>query len=154
MFTDLITSIDTFGLISPTMSNIQKMEVLEWYLKNEITAKKPEDYDYEHIFGQGVYIRRLKIPAGDLVIGMQHKTFHLNRIVSGHGFVMSGYFASNVRAGFRFYSDVGDKKIVMALTDMTYETRHVTSETDLEKLKQATVCESDLSWIEELLCLG
>lgn len=155
MFTELIESIDVHGIISPSMSNIQKIEVIEWYLKNsDFQVKFAGEYDYEHIFQKGLYIRRLYIPAGDMVIGMLHNTFHINKIISGDGIVMNGNFITNVSSGFEFYSDAGDKKALVAITDIVYETQHVTNETDLEKIKADTVRDSDLSWIEALPWFG
>lgn len=137
-------------------NNREKIEILEYYLKNHvINIKTKNDYDYEHIINPGMYMRKIHIPAGDLVIGQVHKTRHMNYILSGTATVVSDDFLFT-GTGLRFFdSNAETKKAVYAHTDVTYMTKHLTDKTDLDEIQKDTVYDSDLSWIKMSdKCLG
>lgn len=148
MFLELFKKLD-IELYSPR----QKIEIMEWYLKNKISPdllKVAHHYDYEHILHDGWYVRKMFIPAGDLVIGMVHKTAHMNYILQGKASVMSDHFMLTESDPLMFESLPETKKVVFAHTDVVYATTHKTNKTDLDEIMRDTVYESDLSWIKEV----
>ena len=130
--------------------NRQKIELLEWYLKQLPQAKNMRDYDYIHTFADGVYTRTIHIPAGDLVIGYVHKTRHWNYLIKGHASIVCDDTLYDEHGPFCFESPAETKKAVYAHTDVIYATRHYTDKTNLDEIMQDTVYDSDLSWIEVL----
>ena len=131
----------------------QKIEIVEWYLKNKIPKELTRgipDYDYEHILQNGWYIRKIAIPKGDLVCGLVHKTTHDNFVLSGEVSIISDEFLFTAKSGAKFQSSKETKKMVYAHTDVVYATTHKTNKTNLDEIMKDTVYESDLSWIKEL----
>ncbi|MDO8969042.1 MAG: hypothetical protein Q7U74_00035 [Saprospiraceae bacterium] len=131
-----------------TYSQRQRIEILEWSIKQLDDAKGEFDYDYRHILHDGWYIRMMKIPAGDLVIGKVHKTRHMNYLLSGTASIVSDDIQIQATAQFSFESNINTKKAVFAHSDIIYATTHKTHKTDLNEIMKETVYESDLTWLE------
>lgn len=100
------------------------------------------DCPLTHHFAPGVYLREIFMPAGTFIIGHEHKTDHLNIIVSGRCAAMVGgrYFEINAPDTFR--SGPGVRKVLYILEDMRWMTIHPTDETDLEKLADELIVKS------------
>lgn len=113
------------------------------------------------IFSDGVYIRKVFMPANTpLVLGHEHKTRHLNVVVSGLAIVsMERNEPVLIKAGDVFESEPGVRKALWILQDMEYMTIHpnpenVTSEEELEEIfidKTERVQEWELKQIAEEL---
>ena len=78
------------------------------------------------IFSEGVYVRKVFMPAGTpLVLGHEHKTRHLNVVVSGKALVsMNEAEPIMVHAGDVFESEAGVRKALYILEDMEWMTIH------------------------------
>lgn len=100
-----------------------------------------------HHFAPGVYMREMRVPAGTIVIGHEHKTEHLNVVMSGRAVVMIDGVRHDVRAPYAVTSKPGTRKIALVLEDMVWATVHATTETDPEKLEAALITKSQ-TWLE------
>ncbi len=100
-----------------------------------------------HIFAPGVYYRQIHMPAGTFVIGQEHKTRHLNMVISGRVHVMMDGVVEEIVAPCTFISEVGVRKALSVVEDTVWATIHPTDETDLIKLEELLI-EKSQSFIE------
>lgn len=155
MFTDLLNSLDVNRLAYQDMPNIRKIELMEWYLKNRCDhTHAREEYRVDHYFKSGYYIRALHIPAGQLLIGELHKQTHYDYLAKGLFYIMSNDGVYMREAPFFSKNPPGVKKMGYAYTDVIYCNIHKTDKTDIDEIEKEMVVNSDLSWIEGLLCHG
>ena len=104
-----------------------------------------------HHFGPGVYIRELWRPAGTVIIGHEHRTEHLNILVTGRLRVLMGDKVHDIVAPSVFLSKAGCRKITRAMEDSILMTVHPTNERDLDKLEDELVAKSEdyLRFVED-----
>ena len=89
----------------------------------------------KEIFAPGVYYREITIPADTVVVGHEHKTKHLNIVLTGLAEVVVNGQRFLAQAGDVFVSEAGDRKALHALEETRWATIHPTDETDPEKLE-------------------
>lgn len=92
-----------------------------------------------HIFAPGLYAREIFIPKGAVVVGKIHKHAHVNTISKGRCSVMTEFGPKEIEAPHTFVSDVGTKRVVVALDDVIWTTYHPSTETDLQKLEEEII---------------
>lgn len=94
-----------------------------------------------HSFAPDVYLREIFMPAGTVVIGHEHKTEHLNIILSGKVRVIMGDEVHEMEAPCTFVSGAGVQKIVNVLEDCLWQTVHANpdNEQDIETLEDRYV---------------
>jgi len=114
-----------------------------------------------HTFCNGVYARTIHMLAGTFIVGMRHKTKHLNIITKGRLNVDSGDGnVELVEAPCMFESDAGVQKVLYIFEDTDWTTIHATEETDVDKISEFTVYNSEesMKYLKEskrgMLCLG
>lgn len=95
-----------------------------------------------HIFAPGLYAREMFIPKGTVIVGKIHKHAHVNTISKGKCSVMTEFGPREIEAPHTFVSDVGTKRVVVALEDVVWTTYHPSHETDLEKLEDEIIAKS------------
>lgn len=117
----------------------------------------------KHHFAPGVYIREIFMPEDSYVIGKIHSTEHFNIILSGRVSVFTTDGWNDYKAGDTFVSKAGVQKVVYMHTDCSWQTVHVTNETDIKAIEKQVIVESyDKLQIDSLLqeakgvvtCLG
>lgn len=96
-----------------------------------------------HRFAPGVYAREIFMPKGTFVIGHQHNTEHFNIVLSGEADVYVNDKAERLKAGCVFVSGVGVRKMLHILEDMRWMTIHATDETNVEKLEDMLITQSE-----------
>ena len=93
-----------------------------------------------HHFHAGMYCREVFREAGVIVIGAVHKKEHMYLIVSGTVIINDGSGElQEVTGPYLFKSKPGTKRAVLAKTDTTCMTFHVTDLTDLEELEKELI---------------
>lgn len=102
----------------------------------------------KHHFSEGLYARELFIPAGTIVVGKIHKYENLNIMVAGEMDVLVGDKIQRVCAPFIVVSPPGTKRIAKAITDVIWLTVHATEETDLNKIENKFIAQSELEYLE------
>lgn len=105
-----------------------------------------------HEFVDGMYIRRLFIPKGTLLVGKIHKQDCINVVESGDIAIMTETGAKRVKAGYLLASPPGIQKVGFANEDTVFTNIFRTDETDIDKLEQALVWDSYESMEGKLLC--
>jgi quercetin dioxygenase-like cupin family protein len=94
------------------------------------------------IFAPGVYYREIFMPAGLVVVGHEHKTKHLNIVLSGRALVTIDGQTQEIGPG-TFVSEAGVRKALVILEDMRWATIHPTDETDPKKLEESLITKSE-----------
>lgn len=100
------------------------------------------DCPVRHIFAPGLYAREMFIPKGTVIVGKIHKHAHVNTISKGKCSVMTEFGPREIEAPHTFVSDVGTKRVVVALEDVIWTTYHPSNETDLTKLEDEIIAKS------------
>lgn len=83
-----------------------------------------------HFFAPNVYAREIFMPSGMLVIGHQHRTEHLNIVLTGSARVLMNGVVHEISAPFTFRSGEGVRKVLYILEDCRWMTIHATQDTD------------------------
>jgi hypothetical protein len=98
-----------------------------------------------HTFCNGIYARKIVIPAGATLVGKIHKTEHLNIVAKGRIAVFTADGGRRtVEAGDLVVGQPGTKRVGYALEDTVWVTLHATTETDLERLEAALIEDEQL----------
>lgn len=96
----------------------------------------------EHIFADGLYIRKMTAPKGMLNISKLHKTTHPYFILSGSVSVITETGVVKIDAPYTGITRAGTKRVVYFHEDTVWITVHPTKETDLKKIEKELIAES------------
>lgn len=151
-----VISLPDGGTIDPMAAvDNEKIESIEKLLLEWPQVECP----LTHHFAPGVYTREILMPAGSFIIGHEHKTKHVNIVLSGRALVMINGQPFQIEAPYIFVSDPGVRKVLFILEDMRFATVHPTQETDLVKLEEELIIKSishqaynrDLTRLQQLI---
>lgn len=106
------------------------------------------DLPVTHHFSKGVYARELFIPKGHFLSGKIHKYTNLNIMSKGDMSVLTEDGVKRVQAPFTVVSPPGTKRIAYAHEDTIWTTIHGTDETDVDKIEQEFIAQSEQEFIE------
>lgn len=106
------------------------------------------DLPVQHHFSPGVYARELSIPKGTVLTGKIHKYAQLNILAKGELTVLLDDGPKRVKAPFIVVSPAGTKRIAYAHEDSIWITVHGTRETDLEKIEEHFIAQSEQQYLE------
>lgn len=84
----------------------------------------------KHTFANGLYAREMSLKANSFVVGALHKTQHLYNISKGSCMVALEDKVEYLEAPYSGITEIGDKRVITAITDLVWTTYHVTDETD------------------------
>lgn len=135
------------------LSNIEKIELAEYYLKNyfedsEQTAKK---LPLEHFICNKTYTRQITLPKDILLTGKVHNFDHVSILSKGDVSVMTPDGVSRIKAPATWISKAGTKRLIYVHEETIWSTIHYSEHTLVEDLQNELVHESDLSWIQSNL---
>lgn len=99
------------------------------------------DMRVEHEFVDGMYVRRLHIPAGTLLVGKIHRKDCINFVESGDISVMTEHGARRIQAGFVGTSRAGICKLGYAHADTVFVNVFRTEAETVEAVEQEIACE-------------
>lgn len=112
----------------------------------------------DHIYGAGIYARRITVKKGTALEGEIHLTEHMNIIVSGDIDVATEYGVERIIGHRILVSKPGTKRVGFAREDTVWITLHATEEKDLDKLKATLIAngyaDSRLEALKGQLWLG
>ena len=112
----------------------------------------------EHEFADGVYSRKMNVPANSLVIGKMHRFSTYNILLKGSCSIYAGENlpVKKIEAPFTFTSEPGTKKIAYFHEDSTWINIHPTEETNIDEIEKEFIIPEEEFFIniEEALCLG
>lgn len=96
----------------------------------------PAEVSIKHTFADGLYSREMTLKAGSFVVGALHKTQHLFNISKGSCMVALEDRVEHLEAPYSGITEIGDKRVIAAITDLVWTTYHVTNETDPDKIAE------------------
>jgi hypothetical protein len=107
-------------------------------------AELPEvEMPLQHVFAPGCYARTIFIPAGTFVVGKIHKHQHINVLSQGDVSVFTeGAGVEHLRGPLTMSSAPGTKRALLAHTDVTWTTIHVTDLTDLDEIEDYVIAKT------------
>tara|TARA_R110000851_G_C13101812_1_gene568632 strand:+ start:9534 stop:10025 length:492 start_codon:yes stop_codon:yes gene_type:complete len=100
------------------------------------------EFQVTHRFADNVYIREMLIPQDSFIIGKIHTTQFFNILVSGQCLLATTDGVIHIRAPYTFISEPGSQKCAIALTDVLWQTVHVTDEKDPAKIADSLTVDS------------
>lgn len=89
----------------------------------------------EHEFADGMYLRKLHIPKGTILVGKIHLKSCLNIVASGEIDVLTEFGSRRLSAGFTGVSRAGIQKVGIAHEDTVFINVFRTDETDIGKVE-------------------
>lgn len=113
-------------------------------LASDLIAMPGEKLEFkvEHVFAKGMYLRKLFIPKGSILVGKIHRKECLNIVSKGDITVLTESGCARVTAGFTVVSPAGIQKVGYAHEDTEFINVFLTDEVDIEKLENEIACES------------
>lgn len=139
-----------------TLSNIQKIELVEYYLKNFIAGSEQTatELPLEHFITNNTYVRQITLPKGMLLTGKVHNFDHTSILSVGEVTVMTNEGVTRIKAPATWISKANTKRLIYVHEDTIWSTVHYSLNTEVADLENEIVHQSDLSWIDESLLLG
>lgn len=136
-----------------TLSNIDKIELFEYYLKNytdgsEQTAK---ELPLEHFICNKTYVRQITLPKDMILTGKVHNFDHTSILSKGDVTIMTDEGTVRIKAPATWMSKAGTKRLIYVHEETIWSTIHQSENTLVEDLENELVHESDLSWINKNL---
>ena len=123
------------------LTSRQKIDLLLQVVKNAYQKTMANDKSeiemgcrYEHEFYPGLYVRKMFIPKGLVIVTKVHKTKHPYFIMKGDVIVHKDGETVRLVAPFQGTTDVGTRRALMTLEDTVWITIHVTDKTDLVEI--------------------
>ena len=126
---------------SPTLED---MEEIQQFMATPEYLDRIE-LEAEHTFAGDMYIRELRIPAGNLVFGKKHAKPHLLILTEGHAHVVTEDGVYEVYAPACFEGKKDSKRAVYAYTDCAFITVHPTKLTTVEEIEADAIQKEDLT---------
>ena len=102
----------------------------------------------EHVFTGESYVRKIHMPAGQIIISKIHKTSHPYFIMSGDVSVLTESGVERLKAPYNSVTQPGTQRVLYTHEDTVWITVHVTKETDLEKIEENIIAK-DFKFLEE-----
>lgn len=94
-----------------------------------------DNFKYKHTFADGIYVREMFIPKGEMVIGAIHKHLHVWILLSGNIKVATEDSVKEYKAPCTVLSRPGVKRVIYAVEDSTFTNIHK-NPSDSQDLKQ------------------
>lgn len=111
-------------------------------------------FPLEHYFGDGLYIRRIFMPAGFILTSKIHKKTHPYFILSGEVEVLTEQGMKKIKAPYFGMTQAGTKRVILTHTDTVWFTVHATEETALDKIEDEIIAKSFADLERKEICLG
>jgi len=139
-----------------TLSNIQKIELAEYFLKNyfEGSEETAKELPLEHFICNKTYVRQITLPKDILLTGKVHNFDHTSILSKGEVTIMTDEGTTRIKAPATWLSKAGTKRLIYVHEETIWSTIHQSEHTAVEDLEKEIVHESDLSWIKETNLLG
>lgn len=101
----------------------------------------------KHTFADGLYIREVFMPAGDIIVTKLHKTTHPFFIMKGKAIIVTDEKTEFIEAPYQGITRPGTKRAFQIIEDVILITVHITNETDLEKIEKELIVREDVECI-------
>lgn len=142
---------DKYNQDVAVLSNIQKIELAEYYLKNyfEGTEQAAKELPLEHFICNKTYTRQITLPKDTILTGKVHNFDHTSILSKGDVTIMTDEGVTRIKAPATWISKAGTKRLIYVHEETIWSTIHQSEHTIIEDLEKEIVHESDLSWIDK-----
>lgn len=96
----------------------------------------------EHSFGDGTYIRKITMPAGQLIITKIHKIKHPYFVMSGSITVITEDGVKKINAPYHGITMPGTQRIIYVNEECVFITVHPTKKTNVEEIMKDVTTET------------
>lgn len=134
---------------NPVTSSIPKevfrdgVEKLESALAEIPGVMKGDCYPLEHAFADGLYVRTIIVPRGQLIVTKLFKQTHATFLLSGEVSVISDTGGiQRIKAPFQMITKAGTKRVIYTHTEVVWTTVHATVEKDLQKIEEEVIAKT------------
>ena len=136
-----------------TLSNIERIELFEFFLKNYIDSSEQtaKELPLEHFICNKTYVRQITLPKDMILTGKVHNFDHTSILSKGEVTIMTSEGTTRVKAPATWISKAGTKRLIYVHEETIWSTIHHSEHTLVEDLQNELVHESDLSWIQSNL---
>jgi len=117
-------------------------------LEDLMRQQEQVELEVKHHFAYGTYTRELFIPKGIMLTGKIHKYSQFNILIKGEMSVLIDDHVMRIKAPFYVVSKAGTKRIAIAHEDCIWLTIHGTHETDLEKIEEYFIAQTEHEYLE------
>ena len=101
-----------------------------------------DPFPLKHEFADGIYLRRIFIPKGHIIIGKIHKTRHVVFLTVGDVTMLTEEGVRRVQGPSIMIAEPGTKRVVYAHEDTLWTNVHATNETDLDKIEAQVIAKT------------
>ena len=112
-------------------------------LQRELSKLPQLELNTEHYFSNGMYCRKMRLPANVLIVGKVHKEDHFFICASGDMIVKSEEGDFELHSGDVICSKAGTKRAILTLTECIGINVHKTDKTDLEEIEKELIEEDE-----------
>lgn len=89
-----------------------------------------------HRFGPGIYIRELHMSAGTMAVGKLQKYEHTNILLKGKVLMFNENGTTSILEAPLFFVGKAGRKVGLVLEDVVWQNIYATEETDIDKLEE------------------
>lgn len=104
-------------------------------------ALGPDPFPLEHSFADGLYIRKLTVPAKTLTVTKIHAVNHAFFLQKGTISVLTEEGIKKYTAPFQGITKAGTKRIIYHHDEVIFTTVHSTKETDINKIEVEVIAD-------------
>lgn len=105
--------------------------------KEEVDKLNP----LEHDFGDELYVRKIVMPAGQLIVSKIHKKKHPYFIMEGDVSVLTESGVQRIKGPYHGMTEAGTKRVLYTHKETTWITVQHTKETNLNKVEEDVMAE-------------
>lgn len=147
---------EKYGKDIAALSNIEKIELVEFFLKNYVTGSEQtaKELPLEHFICNKTYTRQITLPKDMLLTGKVHNFDHTSILSKGEVTILTPEGTTRIKAPATWMSKAGTKRLIYVHEETIWATIHQSEHTAVEDLEKEIVHESDLSWINKENLLG
>jgi hypothetical protein len=129
------------------VEDVKKLQIQQMYadpesLIREMLKHEQADTATHHYFGPGIYIREVRLPAGSVVVGEEHKFALMNVLIKGRLSLLNPDGTETEVSGPYIYTSQPGRKIAFVHEEAIWLNIHATEETDIEKIEDHFVIKS------------
>lgn len=121
----------TLGITHMKVTENSTVKAIETLIKVLPQGELPID----HFFSDGLYARKMTMPASTILTGKTHNHNHLAILLKGEVAVHSRQGTAVYKAPYVVNVVAGDKRAFFSVTEVEWITIHATEETDITKLE-------------------
>lgn len=111
-----------------------------------------DPFPLEHSFADGLYIRKLTVPAKTLTVTKIHAVNHAFFLMKGTVIIQTEDGVKKITAPYQGITKAGTKRVIYHVDEVVFTTVHATKETDIEKIEIEVIAKNFDELNDKLEC--